>query len=221
MMKNRKWIKGIVLGLLLGISVNAVPVEAATAAPPKKVAPLPEVEVVLKGAVPGTPEDYAIKMQAEDAAYPMPEGTQDGVYTMTIKGAGKKALPSISYDDLGIYKYKIWQEAGTHSRATYDKSIYHMTVSVINNYTYDGYTVVIALYEEGVTEKQDKIVFENSYKKKPKDDDDDDPTPTPTPPPAPIESAKTGDSSHIGLYLLLMCAAAAGIVVVVLKRKRE
>ena len=209
MKRNIKWMKGIVLGLILAVTMSAMPVEAA-----EIPASLPEVEVVLGGAVPGTAEEYTIKLQAEDAAYPMPEGTKDGIYTMTIKGAGKKTLPQITFEKLGIYKYKIWQEAGKNSKCTYDNSVYHMTISVTNNKTYDGYSVVVALYKEGVTEKQEDIIFKNVYKAdpvKPKPEDPEEPELIEVHPvnPAPV---KTGDSARIYLYLALMAAAVVGMV---------
>lgn len=220
MKRNIKWMKGIVLGLILAVTMSAMPVEAA-----EIPATLPEVEVVLGGAVPGTAEEYTIKLQAEDAAYPMPEGTKDGIYTMTIKGADKKTLPQITFEKLGIYKYKIWQEAGKNSKCTYDNSVYHMTISVTNNKTYDGYSVVVALYKDGITEKQEDIEFKNVYKAdpvkpKPKDPEPEEPELIEVHPVNPPDVV-TGDNARIYLYLAIMVIAVVGMVALCPKKRRK
>jgi len=221
MRKNRKWIRTMLAGILVGITVCAMPVEASAPGgsgpgvpEPKATAVLPDVEIDLKGSVPSKDEDYVIKLQALDASYPMPEGSKDGVYTMTITGEGKKALPKIAYPELGIYKYKIWQKKGDNSKCTYDESVYHMTISVTNNKTMDGYSVVVALYKEGVTEKQEKVEFVNTYKSSSSH------KPKPEPPkPEPL-TPKTGDYTNVAMYAVLMSVSALALILLFVKKRR-
>ena len=66
----------------------------------------------------------------------MPEGTEDGVYKMTVSGEGVKEFPEIVFPKVGIYEYTIHQEKGTHTRGTYDETVYNVTIFVTN--TEDG-----------------------------------------------------------------------------------
>lgn len=196
MKKNMKWMNNLVLSAILGLSIFAVPVQAA-----EVTTPLPDVEIILDGTAPETEEEYVVVLQADDAANPMPAGAKDGVYTMTVEGEGRNALPQITFNDLGKYEYTIWQEAGDNEDCTYDESVYNMLITVTNNDTYDGYNVVVALYKEGETEKQDTIVFENVYEVD--------------------EVVKTGDSSNIYLYMAIMAVSLVVATTVLVKKRRN
>lgn len=206
-MKHMKWMKNIVLSLILGLTVCAMPVEAA-----ESVASLPDVEVILENAEKDNAEEFVIKLQASDVSNPMPAGAKDGLYTMTIKGADKKALPQITFEDLGKYEYKIWQEAGKNEKCTYDKGVYRMIISVTNNETYDGHNVVVALYKDGVAEKQEDVVFKNVYEVEPPETEPETKKP---------ENVATGDQMNISLYLAIMGISVIVMIVMYVKTRKE
>lgn len=135
---------------------------AALAAEAKSVK-LP-VTMKLSSYHPSTPEELVLILTAKDETCPMPEGTVDGVYKMTVSGEGVKEFPEIVFPKVGIYEYTIHQEKGTHSRGTYDETVYNVTIFVTN--TEDGeLATTIVSYVDGVAEKQNEMVFSNSYRK--------------------------------------------------------
>ncbi len=147
------------------------------------------VTVSISGSRPRPAEDYTIKLQADNIAYPMPEGSVDGVYTMTITGADTKNLPTITYNRVGIYTYTIYQVAGTSRRCTYDDRVCLLTVYITNAEDGSGLEATAVLYPDST--KSDKLAgaeFQNHYSSSShpsKPDPSPSPTPTPSPSPSP------------------------------------
>lgn len=124
-------------------------------------------KVVLSGTLPQKDETFVIEMTGEKEDTPMPDGSEDGVYKLNITGAGEKSFPGITYTDLGEYHYKIYQKPGSDQKCTYDTTVYHLIVTVMNSDTdSDGFAVSYGLYNEDQTEKQDALVFCNQYQLK-------------------------------------------------------
>lgn len=217
-------------------------------------AQVPEVEVPVKitlsGTLPGTPEQFTIRLEAEDAANPMPEGSEDGIYSMEIKGADEKSFPVITYTRVGIYNYEIYQEAGKNGDCTYDRAAYRMTVYVTNAEE-GGLESTTVLYKDNQGDKLDKAAFHNVYKtvSDPEEggsDEDTDESSEQTPvvavkPSAEIETpaetetpeaivieetgnsdgAQTGDSSVPILWGVLIVIAVCTITVIGMSRKKN
>ncbi len=110
-------------------------------------------------------EDYQIRIVADDAAFPMPEGSVNGEYTAVVSGSDTVPFPEIKYDHQGVYTYTISQIPGSGERWTYDRSIYFLHVYIVNAEDGSGMTSVIALFKDEVGEssKCDSIVFSNVY----------------------------------------------------------
>ena len=133
------------------------------------------VRVKLNGTPPTDQEDYNIIFRADNKHYPMPQGSVDGSYNMTIKGEATKNLPRIEFSSLGVYTYKIHQIPGKNKLATYDDSVYNLVVFVTNSEDGSGLEITVNLYLLGEKEKYGEVVFENEYEKEP--------TPKPVEPP--------------------------------------
>lgn len=120
------------------------------------------VTVTLSGTLPETPEDFLIKLSAEEMSNPMPEGSLNGISTVIATGAGTVTFPTITYDRVGMYEYTVWQQVGTNPDAVYDTSVYHLKVYVTNA-PGGGLEVTTVLYKNDDTEKSPDIIFENTY----------------------------------------------------------
>lgn len=180
-----------------------------------------KVFIDLTGDVPASAEDYVVKLKAEDRTIPMPEGSENGVYTMIIKGEGSKEFPEIIYNKVGVYHYTVWQEKGSHSRGTYDDSMYKLIISVTNSTEGDGYDITIAVYKDGVTEKQSKISFLNKYASKPsKPEEPEEPEVYPYVQPK-VSPLKTGDNANIILWIAVLAVAVGSVVYIGKKRKNQ
>lgn len=147
-------------------------------------------------------ETYQIVLTPDKEGTPMPEGTTGGVYIQTIKGAGEAEFPAITYPKVDIYSYTIKQRPGVNKRATYDKTVYKLTVYVTNAQG-GGLEVTPVLTREGRDEKPDAIVFTNVY------------------PDNRPDTPKTNDESNFPLYIGLSAASIAVLVLLFLTRRRE
>ena len=204
----KRWMS-IILGTVVAVmSVMSMTVSAFAAENPSVSIP---VTVSLSGTLPEKAEDFKIKLSADDASYPMPEGSEDGSCTMTITGAATKNLPTITYDRVGVYTYTIAQVAGSNKKCTYDDTVYTLTVYITNAEDGSGLESTAVLYPDSEGDKQPAAAFKNVYETVK-------PTPTPTPTPKPT-APKTGDESTPVLYAVLIAASLCVIVVLFLTRK--
>lgn len=197
----RKKVRGVILTILAftmcfaQFSLGVIADELPAAAVP--------VQITLEGTLPETEEEFTVVLKAEDVKNPMPKGSVDGVYTMTLKGASEKSFPEMSYSGVGIYTYTIHQEAGKNTKCEYDKSIYHLTVTVTNAENGDGLEVTTALRKNDEKVKVDKALFHNVYE-------------TIVP-----EVPQTGDTMNVGLFAGLMIGSIIVMAAIVFLQKRK
>ena len=153
-MKNKhvKWLTGL-LALLMIFTLTAPVVWAddtnSFAIP---------VRINTTGPVPAGVE-YRIILTADDPAYPLPAGAEDGVYVYTTRNAGDHVLAPIEFTEVGIYTYTIEQKSN-HPRCTFDKEVYELTIYVTYNEE-GGLEIRMVAYKEGSTEKVDLVEFNN------------------------------------------------------------
>ena len=168
---KKKGYRAFLAGVLLAVlTVVGLPV-TALAAEPLRVE-LPSVEVKLEGTAPSPTEEYQIVLEADKISYPMPEGSADGKYTLTITGSETASFPDISYSELGVYSYTIYQVKGSNSQCTYDETVYTMKVYITN----EGVERVVRVKESDDPDaKNMEVEFTNKYPTA--TDDLDDPMP--------------------------------------------
>lgn len=238
---RKKW-KNIILGTVMTVMCCMTGVQPAIAGEQPDVS-VP-VTVTLTGTLPEKAEDFEIVLNADDEAFPMPEGAENGSYIMTITGEGTKSFPEITYDRVGIYTYTISQNAGTNEKCTYDSTLYTLDVYVTNAEDGDGLETTVVLYTSDEKEKYAEAGFMNAYEVVPTATPEPTATPTITAAPtsepeatatvAPTTAAKkdnatktstkpkTGDESRPALYAVLALACIAVIAgIIVTKRKKE
>ena len=222
---KKKGYRAFLAGVLLAVlTVVGLPV-TALAAEPLRVE-LPSVEVKLEGTAPSPTEEYQIVLEADKISYPMPEGSADGKYTLTITGSETASFPDISYSELGVYSYTIYQVKGSNSQCTYDETVYTMKVYITN----EGVERVVRVKDSDDPDaKNMEVVFTNKYPTA--TDDLDDPMPrrdrlTPTPSADPDnpndpDGPQTGDSSHLWLYICLGAVSLIVLVALSLTKQRK
>ncbi len=166
------------------------------------------VTISLSGTLPYPAEDYVVVLKADDSAYPMPEGSVDGAYSLTITGEDTENFPTITYDRVGIYTYTVYQVAGTNQKCTYDDTVYTLMVTISNKEDYSGLEATAVLYPDSEGDKLPGAEFDNEYEIV---------KPTPTDP----DSPKTGDESTPVLYAVLIAVSLGVIVCLFLTRKSQ
>jgi len=157
MRKSLKRLTTLLIFMILCLTIGSTAVKAAEN--PKLEL---DVTVNLSGILPPEPEDFLIKLEADEVGNPMPEGTLNGVYTMAITGAGTEAFPEMTFSKVGIYNYRIWQQPGLDPNGYYDTTIYHLNVFVTNA-PGGGLEITSLLYKDDETDKSPDVIFENRY----------------------------------------------------------
>ena len=213
---KRKYLRTVAMLLIFPmLFMLLVPTVSASSLPGLKL----PVTVKLSGGPPTEDEDYNVVLKADNPEYPMPEGSLDGSYTMTIKGEGSKELPEIKFSSVGVYTYTISQLAGVNELASYDDKVYNLVVFVTNTKNGSGLEITVNLYLLGEKEKQYELLFLNNYEKEPSQEVE-----IPEPEDKPKEEAENGfeqtATSAIGLSLFAL-VGMVGVGTVVTKKKKE
>jgi pilin isopeptide linkage protein len=149
----------------------------------------PPVEKRISGDKPSANSTFVFYLKADNTSYPMPEGSTNGIRTVTVTGAGSEDFGNITYTQAGTYTYTVYEKAGSASGYTYDSTVYHMTVVVTESGGKLSATRTIT-NAAGVT--QTGLVFTNAYD---------------TP-----DGPKTGDESKAYLWWILI---ALGLICLV------
>ena len=90
------------------------------------------MEIKLEGTAPSPAEKYKILLKAEGSlTSPMPSGSTDEGYVLSIKGSGTEKLPVLSFESPGVHTYTISQIKGSNSQCSYDETVYTMKVYVV------------------------------------------------------------------------------------------
>lgn len=121
------------------------------------------VTVKLEGTLPDPAEVFTVQLKAENAANPMPEGAESGLYEAQITGAGSAKLPGITFARVGVYDYTIRQLPGEVEDCAYDDSVYHLTVYVVNAENGGGLEATAVLYQNNEADKCSSATFTNVY----------------------------------------------------------
>lgn len=165
---------------LLGTALCAVLLATAAFAQGGVAVTLP-VSIRTAGADPEPNAAYTLCLQAVDNA-PMPDGAQNGQYSVTVQGAGDYTFPQITYTAPGIYYYQISHVAGADTRCTYDATVYDVTVAITNKQDGTRLESTVTAHTGPSADKRDAMLFTNVYAPCPTTP----PTATPTPKPTPV-----------------------------------
>ena len=176
---------------LLGTALCAVLLATAAFAQGGVAVTLP-VSIRTAGADPEPNAAYTLCLQAVDDA-PMPDGAQNGQYSVTVQGAGDYTFPQITYTAPGIYYYQISHAAGADTRCTYDATVYNVTVAITNKQDGTGLESAVTAHTGPSADKRDAMLFTNVYAPRPTTPPMATPTPKPetpvvhpTPEPTPV-----------------------------------
>ena len=158
----------------------------------------PPVEKRISGDRPSTSSSFVFYLRADNTSYPMPEGSVNGIKTITIIGAGSTDFGNITYRQAGIYTYTVYERAGSSSGYIYDTTVYHMRVVVteINGTLTATRTITNA---SGAT--QTGLVFTNVYD-------------------AP-DGPKTGDDSKATLWWILIALGLVCLIAALLPSRKK
>jgi len=119
----------------------------------------PPVKKTVSGNPPRT-STFTFLLTAKNKANPMPEGSVNGVKTMTITGSGKKDFGTWKYTREGTYYYTISEADTGQSRYTYDSTVYTITDIVKD---VDGRLEVLRTVTNGSNKQVESCIFINKY----------------------------------------------------------
>ena len=168
-------------------------------AEPEPVLSDPPVQKIVQGNPPKD-ETFTFQMKAVTEGAPMPEGSVDGVKTVTITGSGSYEFGEMVFTEAGTYVYEISEVDDGVKNYTYDTTVYTLTVEVTE--VADGNQVKLEKTETVTGGDSATAVFTNVYKG-----------------PAPVP--KTGDSTPAFGMVALAAIALTGIGAFGSLRRRE
>lgn len=215
------WLLGL-LTMLFAVIFSSMPVLAAEGQPASISLEINQGFSVENGTPPTDTFNY--KLTALDEKNPMPEDSQGGEFSFSIKGSAKHTIGAMLYQSAGIYSYKLEQSVKKETEGyTYDKRTYEITVYVKSTEGAGRTAELIIKNEKG--EKVSKIDYQNSYDKKEKEPvtkkpgiDNPKGSGIGTSHSAPI---KTGDTSNIALWTVLALTALVSLLVIIMMSKRN
>lgn len=147
-------------------------------------------EVKIQGNLPSKDETFRLVLEPITENAPMPEGCE-GKCELEFTGAGKLLFPVVSYDSVGVYKYRLYQIKGDAQYYSYDDTVYILGAYVTA--IPDGsIQCSVVLNEENSNAKAADALFTNGYY-------------------PPETKPKTGDSSHFTLWLSLSLLSLSGL----------
>lgn len=167
-----------------------------------------------------TGEVYTVVLTAEDGV-PLPEETQ-----LTVTDNGTVEFGPITYTKPGDYVYTVYQDVGETEFYTYDRTVYTVTVRVVNDDN-GGLKAEIWAIRDDETEKMENVTFTNVYT--PEEEPEPDGSSSASTSAAPVikkktNTPKTGDSANLTLWTCLLAASALGIITLLaalMKRKQK
>lgn len=91
--------------------------------------------------------------------FPLPQGAQGRFFRREIKKGEKLIYPSISFDSVGLYSYRIYQDwTGKNSKA-YDSRVYLAKIYILNDE--EDLTKMLVFYQEDEEDKCGELVFDS------------------------------------------------------------
>lgn len=121
------------------------------------------VDPPVKKTVSGNPSKtstFTFLLTAKSGENPMPEGSVNGVKTITIAGSGKRDFGTWKYTREGTYYYTISEVDSRQSRYTYDTTVYTIT-DVVKDV--NGQLEVMRTVTNGSNKQVESCIFINKY----------------------------------------------------------
>ena len=147
----------------------------------------PPVKKIVEGN-PTNASTFHFEMKAINPTDPMPAGSINGVKQATVIGSGEVEFGAFEITQAGTYQYVIREINDGIANYTYDTTLYTITFDVRD---VAGQLVADTHVEKADGTVANEAVFTNVYK-------------------APVSTPKTGDSSHLPIYIGAIIIALIG-----------
>ncbi|MBF1119184.1 MAG: hypothetical protein HXL58_10180, partial [Solobacterium sp.] len=147
----------------------------------------PPVKKIVEGN-PTNASTFHFEMKAINSTDLMPAGSINGVKQATVIGSGEVEFSAFEITQAGTYRYVIREINDGIANYTYDTTLYTITFDVRD---VAGQLVADTRVEKADGTVANEAVFTNVYK-------------------APVSTPKTGDSSHLPIYIGAIIIALIG-----------
>ena len=197
----RKIISLICVLTILLVGVAPLLTDYVWADPKEEVEILVSQKFTASGAAGGT-HIGTYELTPEDPAYPMPEGTEDGVFKFAITDTASEIV-KIPLEKVGTFVYNLKQTSTNDSEYiyTYDNATYKIVLEVesiaISSESDEKSSYRISIYGDDGNKRQE-IIYNNKYRSK------DDPAPVYADPP--VEKIVVGTPAKDSVFLFEMVA---------------
>jgi len=149
---------------------------------------------------PGKNDVFTFVLKADNASYPMPSGSADGIKKIQIAGSGTSEFGTWSYTEAGTYGYTVYEENSSLSGYTYDANVYTITDVAKDENGQLRLNRTIKVGQQSATE----FAFVNSYSN-----------------PGTHGIVKTGDTGNPGIWLLVLLVSVCAVILLILLAKHN
>lgn len=123
--------KIVVKNVETGDKPDGIVFNHAYAGPAKSVVGYdPPVKKSIKGGAPAGNATFRFLFKADEASYPMPEGSSNGQKTVQVVGAGEVEIGEIEFAEAGEYAYTVTEIDDGVAGYTYDKTAYRVLFTI-------------------------------------------------------------------------------------------
>lgn len=149
---------------------------------------------------PPVPGVFTFEMRAADSSFPMPEGSTEGVKTVTVRGAGDVEFGIFSFTKAGVYEYTVLEKNTGADGYIYDTTIYTIRFTVTDqNGKLEMEQKILKNGDE--TEAVSAAVFTNTYQ-------------------SGSETPKTGDDSNTVVWIAAAGVSLAALILIAIIGRR-
>lgn len=247
-LKTRKIHKVLLLQLLIAAMLLPMQVFAAETKAEYKCSVTIPAEVQVTGSSVPSGNEYTVVLETveEEPDNPVPEKKE-----LTVIDAGTVQFGPIEYTRPEDYHYTIYQKGGNAANFTYDETVFHVTVRVVNDEESGGLKWEMWAVRDDSENKTETIRFENHYSKPSEPEEErthggdpgDEPeeeisvvptvvkkadpvqvvpvVPLPDPGPSQAGGSQTGDSAYPVLWAGLLAMAVFAFAIILVKRKKN
>ncbi len=112
---------------------------------------------------------FSFRMQALDAANPMPEGSEGGSKTVELQGPGNVSFGTITFDKAGTYQYLVFEVRDNRGGWTCDQTQYLVTYEVKDDGAgqFEQARTIQRVTGDGIGDEVNAMSFVNTYSAKP------------------------------------------------------
>ena len=169
---------------------------------------LPIDVIVVPKEIKDVTETFKVWIENQNEESPLPESNSGQAGYLPVKHGQDAFFDWSELPPVGIYSYKIYQEAGSTKGVKYDDTVYLVDLVVQRDVETDEIVSTFVVKKQGIEEKVSKITFTNEF-----------PPPVKNPPKFKEKLPETGERQNLGVVFFQVILLLSGLYLVFKTKK--